>query len=222
MTICYRSCYLRRVRGSPLNRDERDRSATAGCHSPTCPKAAFRAALIRSYRLEIFYSFNLDRMYHDPRRFGLIVYGLCCAAASVIAWWTIYSYILLPVDARAESAMAGSLPVHAPAAYTGKFPQHGVGKWIQADVTAYSPYETCPKGKSENCINATGRVPTAGKSIACPRQINKGRRIRIAGKEYLCDDRTAYRLNGRFDIFMLDYEEAIRFGKQRLTLFIYD
>lgn len=142
---------------------------------------------------------------YDPRRFGLIVYGLCCAAASITAWWIIYSYIIHPATAHAAS-----------------LPTHGVGKWIQADVTAYSPYETCPKGRAENCINAAGQRPREGVSAACPRKIKKGNGFSLLGKRYICDDRTARKYDGRFDLYFENRADAIAFGKQRLTIFIYD
>jgi len=42
------------------------------------------------------------------------------------------------------------------------------------------------------------------------------------GRKYKCDDRTAKRLDGRYDIFVPSHKGALAFGKQKLTIFLYD
>lgn len=112
--------------------------------------------------------------------------------------------------------------VPVPYAQANGLPQAKSGQWISAIVTAYSPKETCPQGKSENCINASNSRPISGLSVACPRRLKKTQRVIIQGHTYRCDDRTASRYDGRLDIYVESYAEAINFGKQKLTIFLYD
>lgn len=85
-------------------------------------------------------------------------------------------------------------------------------KWAKAEVTAYSKAETCP---DTQCITANGSVAAEG-MVACPRTIPFGTTVYIGNNTYICTDRTALRFNGRYDIFMDSYEEALSFGKQTL------
>ena len=88
------------------------------------------------------------------------------------------------------------------------------------DVTAYSSWETCQR---TDCIMASGKKAYIG-AIACPRDLDFGTKVVIKGKEYTCEDRTALRYNGRYDIFMgygfYAYQEAMQFGKQKLEVII--
>lgn len=94
------------------------------------------------------------------------------------------------------------------------------GRLSRAVVTMYSPYETC-KGV---CVNASGNQPAVPQSMSCPRLYPLGTRFRLympQGWEdlsgvYVCDDRTAKKYDGRFDIFTEDYAEALAFGKQTI------
>jgi 3D (Asp-Asp-Asp) domain-containing protein len=67
----------------------------------------------------------------------------------------------------------------------------------KATITAYSSVESCT---TKLCIMASGRSAYIG-AIACPREIELGTRVKIADTTYVCEDRTARRFNGRFDIF---------------------
>ena len=90
-----------------------------------------------------------------------------------------------------------------------------------ATITMYSAVETCDP---QNCINARGTHPRVNYSVACPREIPLGTKISINGNRYTCDDRTALKYNGRYDIFVGytqdSYEQAIEFGKQYLEVII--
>ena len=90
-----------------------------------------------------------------------------------------------------------------------------------ATVTMYSAIETCDP---QNCINARGTNPKPNYSVACPRKFPFGTRVIIGGNEYVCDDRTTLRYDGRFDIFagytQEDYQREIEFGKQNLEVII--
>lgn len=88
-----------------------------------------------------------------------------------------------------------------------------------ATVTAYSKTETCP---DRRCITASGTFATPGTTVACPRSIKLRTKVEIDGHVYTCLDRTAVKFDGRFDIFMNSYQDAVDFGKQQLTVKIYD
>ena len=80
-------------------------------------------------------------------------------------------------------------------------------------VTAYS-------GEESPGINAKGRLPTVGRSVACPRALALGTKVIISKHEYVCDDRTAKRFDGRFDIFVGSKQEAFAWGKRRVRVTI--
>lgn len=85
----------------------------------------------------------------------------------------------------------------------------------EATITAYSAVETC----STHCIMASGNTAYVG-AAACPRSIPLGKVVTIDGiGEFICEDRTATRVDGRFDLFFgysqEDYNRAIAFGKQQ-------
>jgi len=86
---------------------------------------------------------------------------------------------------------------------------------IQAVTTAY----TC-EGQS-TCINAMGKQPEAGRSIACPRRIAKTAIALIGGNAFTCDDRLARKYDNRFDIYKDTLKEAKAYGKQIRTVEVY-
>lgn len=89
-----------------------------------------------------------------------------------------------------------------------------------ATVTAYSKLETCPDNE---CVVASGKRAVVG-MVACPRRYPFGTKVLIEGVEYSCEDRTALRFDGRFDIFMGDddksYIKALKYGKQQKQIVI--
>ena len=87
---------------------------------------------------------------------------------------------------------------------------------IQAVITAYSKHETCP---NEECITASGKVATTG-FVACPRAFKLGVRVEINGNEYVCEDRTSKKYDGRWDIWHDSYEDALEFGLQKQEVVI--
>lgn len=68
-------------------------------------------------------------------------------------------------------------------------------------------------------ITANGDTVYEG-GIACPRYIDFGTVVEIAGEEYTCNDRMNRRYKHNFDIFMFDYDKAINFGRQTLAVTI--
>lgn len=90
-----------------------------------------------------------------------------------------------------------------------------------AKVTAYSEVDSC---HYPNCTMASNKRAYVG-AIACPRSIKLGTKVNIEGLgDYTCEDRTAEKYDGRFDIFMGYKEEAhikaLAFGKQTKKIII--
>lgn len=98
-----------------------------------------------------------------------------------------------------------------------------LGKTIKATATWYSRKDSCHnpviRGGKKLCLTAIGRDTTEGRTVACPRNIKLGTRIRIDGTEYICEDRTAewvQRRNGpTFDIF---HEQNPGWGKMAVQV----
>lgn len=87
-----------------------------------------------------------------------------------------------------------------------------------APITAYSSIDSC---HYPNCIMANGQPAHKG-SVACPRDIPLGTKIKIGDTIYTCKDRTAKYLNGRYDIFMgygrNAHQKALEFGIQKMVV----
>lgn len=87
---------------------------------------------------------------------------------------------------------------------------------VYADVTFYTPRETCPGGKKRNCQVAWRKIPLGGleegRTVTCPRKIPFGTAVRIFGADLVCEDRTSLRFDDRFDIFIEDYALAKEIG----------
>jgi hypothetical protein len=73
------------------------------------------------------------------------------------------------------------------------------------------------------CIAAGGNICGKDHVVACPRSIPLGTRVSIAGIDYTCLDRLALKYDARFDIsFDKDIEAAIKFGKQKHNVKVYE
>lgn len=87
-----------------------------------------------------------------------------------------------------------------------------------ATITGYSAIESCHYA---GCVMASG-VPAYVGAVACPRKLALGTQVRIKGSLYTCEDRTALRYDGRYDIFFgysqESYRKALVFGIQRLEV----
>ena len=86
-------------------------------------------------------------------------------------------------------------------------------------ITAYSELDSCHYA---NCVMASGKRAYVG-AVACPRNIKLGTKIYIDGfGELICEDKTALKFNGRYDIFMgygeEAYKKAIAFGIKKLLV----
>ncbi len=62
---------------------------------------------------------------------------------------------------------------------------------------------------------ADGHMPQVGITCAVPRNLPLGCRVIIEGHEYVGQDRTAKKFDGRFDLFFAGRAEAIKFGRQK-------
>ena len=91
---------------------------------------------------------------------------------------------------------------------------------VNAEVSAYtlSPDET----DSSPNITASGKLATLG-MVACPEMLSFGTKVEIGGKEYICEDRMniRYRNTWNFDILMETKEQALKFGRQKLVIKVY-
>lgn len=79
-----------------------------------------------------------------------------------------------------------------------------------AIITAYCSCALCC-GKA-NQPTASGKLPVQGTTIAAPRSIKLGTHVIINGHEYIVQDRTAKRYDGRWDVYFNKHSDAKRFG----------
>jgi hypothetical protein len=96
----------------------------------------------------------------------------------------------------------------------------GYATSVRAIVTFYTPTETCPKGQIALCKTAWGKGAVEGRTVACPRRYDLGQRISIFGAALICEDRTALKHDGRWDIFIEDYALAKEIGIQETEVII--
>ena len=71
--------------------------------------------------------------------------------------------------------------------------------YMEAYVTGYNTVREQTDG--EPCIAASGaNICGRRDTVACPRLFSLGTIVEISGRKYVCEDRTAKRFRGRFDI----------------------
>lgn len=94
-------------------------------------------------------------------------------------------------------------------------------KVIEIMATAYCPCVKCC-GKTDG-ITATGTKATAGRTVAVdPDVIPYGAEIVIDGHSYIAED-CGGAINGNdIDIYFDTHDEALQFGRQTLTAYIYE
>lgn len=99
-------------------------------------------------------------------------------------------------------------------------PPSEVQIWVEKEVTvtAYSEIDSC---HYENCVMASGKRAYVG-AVACPRDIELATEVIIGGVSYTCEDRTARRYDGRYDVFFgygkESHEQALAFGIQKIKV----
>jgi hypothetical protein len=70
---------------------------------------------------------------------------------------------------------------------------------IRAHVTGFNT--VAAQTGNTPCIAASGaNICGRRDAVACPRRIKLGTVVEIRGETYVCEDRTALKYNGRFDI----------------------
>jgi len=85
-------------------------------------------------------------------------------------------------------------------------------------VTAYCACKKCC-GKWSGGPTASGRMPVAGITVAGPRSVPFGTRVRIEGVGVrVVQDRLAKKYDERFDVYFADHQQALRFGEQTLRV----
>lgn len=95
---------------------------------------------------------------------------------------------------------------------------------FEAYVTAYSRESSCHFRKGDLCPMASGRDVYEG-AVACPRFLKIGTHISMADQLFVCEDRYAKWLDDKrglptIDIFMESHEEALKFGKRKMTVYV--
>ena len=88
------------------------------------------------------------------------------------------------------------------------------------ELTAYCACSKCC-GKA-NGITATGTIATANRTIAVdPKIIKYGTKVVINGQEYVAEDCGGNVKGNVIDIFFDKHEEAVKFGKQKASVYVY-
>jgi len=93
---------------------------------------------------------------------------------------------------------------------------------VKGYVTGYSSIDSCSTAK---CIMFSGKSAYIG-AVACPRKYKIGTKVKINGKVYKCEDRTAKWIEKKypntFDIFMgytkESHRRALVWGRQKLYI----
>ncbi len=94
----------------------------------------------------------------------------------------------------------------------------GIFQEVRAETTMYNPVPEQTDGDPD--IMASGKRVYIG-AIACPREIPLGSIVEIEGEYYICEDRTAVKHNGVFDILSFSEGEAKNYGRQNKEVRVY-
>jgi hypothetical protein len=93
-----------------------------------------------------------------------------------------------------SGAIAASSPISASA-----MPVRKLDLYMEAYVTGYNTVPEQTDG--DPCIAASGaNICGRRDTVACPRLFGLGTIVEINGRKYVCEDRTAKRFKGSFDI----------------------
>lgn len=79
--------------------------------------------------------------------------------------------------------------------------------WAEMVCTAYTPHENGHR------LTAMGTAPVEGRTIASD-DLPLGTIVTIHGHDYIVEDRFGGGHVGKLDIFMNNYNDAIKFGRQ--------
>ena len=86
-------------------------------------------------------------------------------------------------------------------------------------ITAYCACGRCC-GPNAKGITAAGTRAKQGRTIAGPRNVPLGTKVRVDGLPgvYVVEDRTAKRFDGRWDLFFNNHKDALVWGKRELKV----
>lgn len=87
-------------------------------------------------------------------------------------------------------------------------------------ITAYCPCRRCC-GKSDG-VTASGVMATPNHTIAAPKNFKFGTRLVINGIEYVVEDRGGSVKGKRLDIYFSSHSEALKWGKRKVEVFMYE
>ena len=90
--------------------------------------------------------------------------------------------------------------------------------WLLALLLAVSARADTVTAYCDGTVTASGTRPRAGITIAAPRHIPFGTWVVIKGHRYRVEDRMNKRFPDRWDIYMTNRADALRFGKQELKV----
>jgi len=93
------------------------------------------------------------------------------------------------------------------------------------EVTAYTAgYESTKKkyGDIGYGITASGEVVNEMTTIACPDSLSFGTRVYIQELEnvFTCQDRGSDIIEGKIDVYVKNLEEALNFGRQKMSVMV--
>ena len=94
---------------------------------------------------------------------------------------------------------------------------------MNAIATAYCACVLCCGPTAPN-PTASGKWPVEGVTIAAPRSVKLGTRVRVTvpgssfNHVYTVQDRTAKRFDGRWDIFFNSHQTALKWGKKQVRV----
>lgn len=86
-------------------------------------------------------------------------------------------------------------------------------------ITAYCPCAKCC-GKT-NGRTASGKIATAGHTVAASSQFAFGTQLVIGGKVYTVEDRGGAIKGNRIDIFFASHQAALNFGRKTMKVYLY-
>ena len=92
-------------------------------------------------------------------------------------------------------------------------------------ITAYCACALCC-GPQASGLTASGVCPVEGITVAAPRSIPLGTRIRLTvpglwkSRAFMVQDRLARRYDDRVDVYFTRHSDAVKFGKREGTLIL--
>lgn len=91
---------------------------------------------------------------------------------------------------------------------------YGKTREIEVIRTRYSRTDSCHYKRGEECLTAIGKDTKEGRTVACPYSLKLGTKILLDGKEYICEDRYAKRLDAKRGLPTIDvFAEAPNLNK---------